>query len=535
MGNKRITEKDFWMCTNGAMPAQLQGTNKSTKKQSGEKYITIQDKATSSWIDFGCTKLMLIYALLAAAVVVIAALTVATGGAALIALGALAGLAGAAWGAVAGSMLCGHRGAKIREWIKVPKDKQTLIQGVEQVTGDYKMSCKIPGGMVTFAPKIKSWSQAISLGASNYLGKLMEGMMAGAAIGMGGAALSGGAGAFASGGIRGLGQAAFQFAKSAPLNIIKNIGATFGISAAGSSTTTVVTTAATAIGLRSLTATQAGLKHYGSTGKSGWGAAGRGVFGMEEGMLHSGANILSGNAEWQDVAGLALLLSPVHKAPEELNAKKSEPIQDGEPARDGENIKTDEENVKDINTKPDETINEQRDHETYEAAVVRIELVTGDPPFKRNSTHDVAEFQRQIENQEAGLNKLTVEEFINNRDAYLENGRSSEGSAAQQRYREQARADKIREYREQGYTRDEANRMADDYMSDKAALHDPDQVAGGRGDNITGLGDKRVNSSLGSQWKTRIGEIDAKIREQAANMTPEQRANTYLNIKLPWK
>ena len=98
MGNKRITEKDFWKCDTGAVPAQLQGTNTTTKKQSGEKYITIQDKATSSWIDFGCTKLMLIYALLAAAVVVIAAMTVATGGAALIALGALAGLAGAAWG-----------------------------------------------------------------------------------------------------------------------------------------------------------------------------------------------------------------------------------------------------------------------------------------------------------------------------------------------------------------------------------------------------------------------------------------------------
>ena len=32
MGHKIITEKDFWMCSSGAMPAQLQGTRKSNKK-----------------------------------------------------------------------------------------------------------------------------------------------------------------------------------------------------------------------------------------------------------------------------------------------------------------------------------------------------------------------------------------------------------------------------------------------------------------------------------------------------------------------
>ena len=364
MGNKIITEKDFWICSCGAVPAQLQSQQESVKKKSGEKYITVMDKSTSSWIDFGCTRLMLIYAIIAAAVVVIAAMTVATGGAALIALGALAGLAGAAWGAIVGSLLCGQLAAKARKWQGSKNDY--IIQQVHAISGAHKMTCPV-GGTITFAPEIKNWSQAIALGASNYIGHLMEGMMAGAAIGMGGAALSGGAGAFASGGIRGLGQAALQFAKSAPLNVIKNIGATFGISAAGSSTTTVVTTAATAVGLRSLTATQAGLQHYGSTGESGWGAAGRGVFGMEEGMYQSGANILSGNAGWQDVAGLALLLSPVHKAPEELNAKKSESVQDGEPARDAENKKADEESVKDVNATPDETVKEQRDGEAYEA------------------------------------------------------------------------------------------------------------------------------------------------------------------------
>ncbi|WP_316798449.1 hypothetical protein [Pedobacter frigidisoli] len=370
MGNKIITEKDFWKCSCGAVPAQFQSIQKSTKKQSGEKFITVKDTATSSWIDFGCTRMMLIMAIIAAAVVVIAAMTVATGGAALIALGALAGLAGAAWGAVIGTMLCGQLAAKARKW--VGSKNNYIIQGVETITGNQTMTCPV-GGVVTFAPEIKNWSQAIALGASNYISGLMEGMMAGAAIGMGGAALSGGAGAFASGGMRGVGQAAWQFARSAPMNVIRNIGATFGYAGAGASTTTVVTTATTAVGLRGVTATQAGLAHYGNTGESGWGAAGRGVFGMEEGMYHSGSNILSGNASWQDVAGMALLLSPVHKAPEELKGNNGEPVRDGETARDGEQPKdgeqqkADEETVKDANTAREESAKKEGEGEAYEA------------------------------------------------------------------------------------------------------------------------------------------------------------------------
>ncbi|MCZ4223981.1 TNT domain-containing protein [Pedobacter rhodius] len=374
MGNKIITEKDFWMCSCGAVPAQFQSTQKTVKKKSGEKFITIRDTATSSWIDFGCTRMMLIMAIIAAAVVVIAAMTVATGGAALIALGAIAGLAGAAWGAVLGTLLCGQLAAKARKW--VGSKNNYIVQGVETITGDHTMTCPV-GGKITYAPQIKNWSQAIALGAGNYIGHLMEGMMAGAAIGMGGALISGGAGAFASGGIRGVGQAAFQFAKSAPMNVIRNIGATFGYAGAGASTSTVVTTAATAVGLRGVTATQAGLQHYGSTGESGWGAAGRGVFAMEEGMYHSGGNILSGNAGWQDVTGLALLLSPVHRAPDELNGRNGKPVKDGEAARDGETAqdgeqkKAEDENVRDASTTPEETAKKDGEGEAYEATPLK--------------------------------------------------------------------------------------------------------------------------------------------------------------------
>jgi hypothetical protein len=90
----------------------------------------------------------------------------------------------------------------------------------------------------------------------------------------------------------------------------------------------------------------------------------------------------------------------------------------------------------------------------------------------------------------------------------------------------------MEEYRGQGKSRTEAKQLADEFMKDKAALHDPDQIAGGNGDNVTGLGDSRVNSSIGSQWKTRIDGIETQVREQAKNMTPEQIKNTKLNVHL---
>lgn len=300
MGNKIITEKDFWMCTTGAVPAQLQGTRLGTKKKSGEVYITVEDKATSSFIDFGCTKYMLLAALAVAAAVVVLAvvgvLTVATGGAALIALGAVAGLVGAAIGGIVGGLLCGQKVASKRVW---SGNKSNLIsQGTKTITGDHTMTCAA-GGTITFAPQIKNWSQAVALGGANYLGKLMEGMMAGAAVGMGGAILSGGAGAVATGGMRGLGQATLQFAKTIPSNVMTNYLATW--------------TTGIGLGLRGITTIESTARAYGETGEVGASDVAKGVFGMEVGTAHSATNIVNGQPGWQDIVGLALWMSPVAK------------------------------------------------------------------------------------------------------------------------------------------------------------------------------------------------------------------------------
>lgn len=133
-----------------------------------------------------------------------------------------------------------------------------------------------------------------------------------------------------------------------------------------------------------------------------------------------------------------------------------------------------------------------------------------------------------------GLNDLTVQEYFDNRERYLKEGRSKEGSKAQKAARKKALEDKTRELILSGDTPDVAEKKAKEWMKEQAALHDPDQIAGGDPTKISGMGDRRVNSSLGSQWKTRIDAMDEQIRKLAAGLSPEELKTTYLNINLSY-
>jgi hypothetical protein len=283
MGNKIITEKDFWICTLGTTPAQLQSrqTPQLVKKESGPKYITVADTATSSWIDFGCKKLMLIMAILAAVVVVFVVATGGAGLAALIAAGAIAGAAGAAFGAAVGMLICGQKAAAMRKWLSSKPDM--IIKGQRAITGDDKMKCMIFDADITFAPHIKNWWQAIALGASNYIGGILEGMMYGAAVGAAGGIISGGPAVLS------------QFGVS---NVAANWLATWG---------------GWGLGLRGVVTAQSVLGAYGEKGEVTSGdVLYHGVFGMETGTLHSAQNILSGNGTMTDLIGLGLWFTPAH-------------------------------------------------------------------------------------------------------------------------------------------------------------------------------------------------------------------------------
>ncbi|MFC7393465.1 polymorphic toxin type 15 domain-containing protein [Scopulibacillus cellulosilyticus] len=152
--------------------------------------------------------------------------------------------------------------------------------------------------------------------------------------------------------------------------------------------------------------------------------------------------------------------------------------------------------------------------------------------FKRNPKHDPEEFARQLKAQEEGMNKLTVDQYLSNRERYLEKGRAPEGNAAQQAAREEALAQKVHELQQKGLSLKEAKKKASEWIKTQAALHNPDQIAGGNPLDIGGLGDKAINSSIGSQWKHKIGEVDQMISNLRKGMTEEQQKNIYLNVKL---
>jgi len=312
MGNKIITEKDFWICTGGTTPAQLQTTQLTTKKESGHKYITVADTATSSWIDFGCRKLMWIMALLAAVIVVA---VVATGGAALIAIGALAGAAGAIFGALVGTLICGQKAIAARKWLDSKPDM--IIQGRQAITGADKMTCMLFGETIAFAPKIKNWWQAIALGASNYIGGILEGMMWGAA--------AGGVGMVLKGGMAALSQ--------------------FGVSNLASNYLTSWTRGM-GVGLRRAITAQTVLGAYGQEGEVTAGdVITHGVLGMETGTYDSAKKILTGNGTMNDVLGVGLWFFPAHGRNPRTRARTEEVRNEearNEEARNEEETKNEE-------------------------------------------------------------------------------------------------------------------------------------------------------------------------------------------------
>lgn len=155
--------------------------------------------------------------------------------------------------------------------------------------------------------------------------------------------------------------------------------------------------------------------------------------------------------------------------------------------------------------------------------------------FTYKSKYDEAEFSRQLFDQQNGLNDLTIQQYFDNRQKYIEQGRAIESSAAQQAAREIAFADKVDELQDMGLSLEEEEDQAQHWMDTQSALHNPDQVAGGNSGSIGGVGDKGVNSSIGEQWRNRVDSLDEKIQEIAESMSEAEKASTYLNVNLTYK
>lgn len=154
--------------------------------------------------------------------------------------------------------------------------------------------------------------------------------------------------------------------------------------------------------------------------------------------------------------------------------------------------------------------------------------------FNYKPQYDEGEFARQLADQENGMNQLTVEEYLKNRQKYINEGRAAESKVYQQQARDMAYFDKVNELCNLGKSKKEAENIAKKWLESEAALHNPDMIAGGKPQNVGGMGDSSINSSIGSQWQYRIDEVDKQIEEMARWMTDEEKATTYLNVKLSY-
>lgn len=167
------------------------------------------------------------------------------------------------------------------------------------------------------------------------------------------------------------------------------------------------------------------------------------------------------------------------------------------------------------------------------------------------------EMDRQLRQQQEGINSLTVAEYDAGRKAFQAR-KASKGSGRgdgkdQIETRDKFRADLLErytnEYKENGMSQVEAEQKAntttDNVMATLAALHNPDQLIDGNLNSKVpmDMGLKNVNSSIGSQWKnvpddatidpsdrerTRVGAIDEAIK----SIPESERANTRMNVKL---
>ena len=161
-----------------------------------------------------------------------------------------------------------------------------------------------------------------------------------------------------------------------------------------------------------------------------------------------------------------------------------------------------------------------------------VEVKFNSKNFEDNPV-DKAEYIRQLKNQEEALNNLTIQEYLGNIENYKKNGRGKEATKIQKKVRADVRRERINELRREGKSKIEAETLVDEWLRTQAALHNPDMSAGGNPFSVTGVGDARINSSIGSQWGNGKAKfLEMQIRESIKSIDPKDYTTTFLNVKL---
>ncbi len=140
------------------------------------------------------------------------------------------------------------------------------------------------------------------------------------------------------------------------------------------------------------------------------------------------------------------------------------------------------------------------------------------PCFERPANVTAADFKQQLDEQEAAINNSDISELMRRRAIVQANGTGAvRDQAAQSAARTAWLANRTNEIRQsQGLSRAAARAMAEQEAAQLDATHVLDIVAGGDPSDISGLQNRSVNRSIGSQWRGRTGALDRALADQAS-------------------
>lgn len=170
----------------------------------------------------------------------------------------------------------------------------------------------------------------------------------------------------------------------------------------------------------------------------------------------------------------------------------------------------------------------QRRNRDSVAGIDRLDVTV--KSFRRNKKHDIGEYRRQLDEQMTALQGMSVADWRRNRSEYLAQGRTSDSLRAQQIARDAAFQEKYRALRRSNQGREEAMENAREWMKTQAATHRLDGIAGGDVTDISGVGDARINSSLGSQWRSRVGALDKAVDDFVAQNPDVDLSSVFMSI-----
>ncbi|WP_241693984.1 polymorphic toxin type 15 domain-containing protein, partial [Capnocytophaga canis] len=168
----------------------------------------------------------------------------------------------------------------------------------------------------------------------------------------------------------------------------------------------------------------------------------------------------------------------------------------------------------------------------------KLDEIKPTPTFTKNQPHHNAkEFRKQVDMQQDAINKMSVREWLDNREAF-DNLREKAKKGDKDAIKKIKDNDKAAKKERNKFRKEQTNKIAKsikrsnpnlsdkqakqkakEYLKGKDALHELDAVGGGY-NKVTRMGDSGINRSIGSQWKKKgiANNIENQVREQIKNM-----------------